>query len=395
MPLFTYRAYRADGGRLTGQIESPSASAAAATLSRRGLIPVRLNRLSPTDLWGWRRPSRRDLATVLQSMASLVDAGVPLQQALEATADLAPASLRNALIRIENRVRDGFSLARSMEGESGLFSQVTIGLLRAGESGVGTGPALDQAALQLEREAESAARIRAALTYPILLSVVGTLSIALITFFVVPRFATLVADSEQALPVATATLLAASGILRSHGIVLGLVAAFLLIGCGWLASHYPATLHRWLLGVPSIGTIRHGFATARAARILGALLGAGVSAVTALETAARSVGDHTLHGRLLQAAERVRDGSGIAPALESVRALTSTATRMAGIGEASGRLSTLLLKAATLEEQAADGRLKSLVGIIEPLLILTFAAVVAFVAAALLQAIYSVRPAGL
>jgi type II secretory pathway component PulF len=395
LTLFRYQALRADGSRVNGEVEATSTGTAVTLLSRRGLLPVRVACISPAGLPCWRRPSRRSIATVLQSISSLVGAGVPLQQAIEASAALAPAGLRDAITRIEQRVREGSSLASAADAENGLFSEVTIGLLRAGERGVGLGTALDQAAQQMEREAESSARIRAALAYPTLLCAVGCISIALIAFFIVPRFEALVADFDGALPVASAVLLSVSEGLRSHPIPVVLVVLAPVLGGAALISRYPAHFHRLLLQLPLIGGIRHGFATARAGRTVGTLLGAGTSAVTALETAARSVGDHAIRERLLEAGERVAEGSSISRALKIVSALTPTANRMTAIGEASGRLAVLLLQAAALEQRMAERRLESLVRILEPALILAFAAVVAFLAAAVLQAIYSVRPPGL
>jgi type II secretory pathway component PulF len=133
-------------------------------------------------------------------------------------------------------------------------------------------------------------------------------------------------------------------------------------------------------------------ATARAARALGALLRVGTPALAALDIARLAAGNAGVAARITRARERVAEGAGLSAALTASEALTATALQLAGIGEASGALPDLLERAAYLEETLAERRTKALVSLLEPALILAFAAVVAFVAAALLQALYSLRP---
>ena len=136
----------------------------------------------------------------------------------------------------------------------------------------------------------------------------------------------------------------------------------------------------------------HALATARVAGILGALLGTGTPALVALGIARDAAGDAAVATRLDVARERIAEGGSLTVALRDTTALTATALQLAGIGENAGQLPLLLARAADLEEQGAERRLRTLVGLLEPALIVAFAGVVAFVAAALLQAVYSVRP---
>jgi general secretion pathway protein F len=392
MTAFRYEAARADGGLVRGVVDAASEPAAAAVLSGRGLYPV-LVEASPTPdakhLFGG--PSARDQATVFQSLAALVDAGVPLEKALEATTRVAGPPLRESLARVAQRVREGSSLGAALASER-WFSPVTVGLVRAGERGVGLGAALTHAAAQLERDAETVARVRSALTYPVLLTVVGTAAIGLIVLFVIPRFAALLADVGQTLPAATRLLLAASGFLRRFGLVLSAGAVGVAVLTARAVAERRAQWHGWLLRVPVIGSLRLALASARASRTLGALLGTGTPALAALEIAREAAGDAAVATRIAAARARVAEGQGLTAALEAVGALTPTALQLAAIGEGSGRLPPLLAKAAELDEGEGERRLKTLVSLLEPALILLFAGLVAFVAAALLQAVYALRP---
>src|SRR5438046_8329863 len=221
MSAFRYRAAREDGAIVRGVIDAASTSDAAAVLTGRGLYPVQVEQSLTPHTWHLTpRVSAQHLATVFQSLSSLVEAGVPLEKALRATERLATGRLREALERVGARVREGASLGTALAQEHGLFSGVTVGLVRAGERGVGLDGALQQVALQLEREAETVAKLRAALAYPMLLAAVGTLSVGVIVLFVVPRFVALLSDLGQALPVATRVLIGVAAAVRRFGLVI-------------------------------------------------------------------------------------------------------------------------------------------------------------------------------
>ncbi len=392
MTLFRYEAARPDGAAVRGRLEAGSTPEVAALLSRRGLLPTSVEPVPRQSVRAWRGPSARAQATALQSLASLVEAGLPLQEALSVTRRIAPGSLGEAVGRVEARVREGTGLAAALAAESGLFSPLTIGLLRAGERGAGLASALAQAAAQLERRAEVGARLRAALTYPVVLGVVGTVSVGLILLVIVPRFVGLLGEAVNTTPAATRLLIAASGIVRSHGLLL---LGTLVGGAGLavqIALSHRGLWHRWALDIPVIGPIRHALATGRVCRTLGALLATGTPALAALEVVRETVGDEAIGARIAGARDRVAEGSSLSAALAALNVLTPGALQLAAIGDRAGRLPDLLARAADLEEGLAERRLHALIGVLEPGLILVFAGVVAFVAAALLQAVYSVRP---
>jgi len=390
--MYRYEAARTDGAAVRGILEAATMDAAAALLSARGLYPVRVREQRASPGWRWGGPSARARALVFQSLASLVEAGVPLEQALAASTRVATGALAEAMGRVTGRVREGASLAGAVRGEPILASGVTVGLLRAGEQGVGLGAALTHAAEHLEREAETVSRIQSALAYPVLLAVVGTVSVGVIVVFVVPRFVALLADLGQSLPFATRVLIDISHLVRHAGLVgIALVVGGVAVGVRVLEERRVAW-HEWLLGLPFVGAIRHAFATARVSRTLSVLLGTGTPVLSALRIAREAAGDAAVAQRLQRAEEQVAQGTSIASALGASGALTETAQQLVVIGEGAGRLSALLGQAAALEDRRAERQLATAVTLLEPALILCFAGLVAFVAAALLQAVYSLRP---
>lgn len=392
MTTFAFRAARADGEIVQGQIDALSAAAALDQIGQRGLLTLSVEEREPP------KPApaagHAELGAMFAGLAAMLDAGLPVDQALTAAAEGAPARLATALDRAGQRLREGASLSAALDG-TGATTPLVQGFLRAGEHGGNLAGACGLAAAELEREAETRARIRAALTYPLFLTVAGAVSLAVIAGFVVPRFAALLADQQRTLPATTRVLLAVStvgGRLAFPALVLVVVGAMAL--ARWAMT--PAgrlALHRLLIDLPLIGSVRLQFASARVCGALAGLLEAGVPMLAALDHAADAGGDSAIRARLSATGLDVERGERLTAALRRQRALTEQAMRLVGFGEQSGRLTVFLRHAARLEAAAAHRATQRFVTLLEPVLILAFGAAVAFVAAALLQAVYSVRPA--
>ena len=395
MTPFHYRAARSDGGIVEGIVDAGSAGQASTLVSDRGLFPLAVTAQEATV--GARRPaSRRDLAIVFQSIAALVSAGVPLERAVASSETLARGPLRQALGDARTRLREGEGFAQALGAAHGIVPGIVLGMLRAGERGSQLPMALEQVARHLEQEAELVARVRQALAYPLLLAVVGVASILVIGTVIVPRFAELLGDLGQDLPPATRVLLIGSTLLSRYWFLL-VPALAGVVALTFETLRRPASRRRIedaLLVVPIVGPVRLALATSRIARALGAMLAAGMPLIAALDAAREAAGDLAVGNRLARARERVTQGAPLTGSLEREAALAPSALQLFQVGESSGRLGDMARRAGDLAAQEAERGLKTLVTLVEPALIVAFGGLVAFVAAALLQAVYSIRPGG-
>ncbi len=394
MNRFRYRAAQPDGRVVRGVIAAAGPAEADALLVARGLAPVETEP-ERAGLSLHRGPSRAELATVFRSLSTLAEAGVPLERALASTAPLTRGSaLRELMDDARHRLREGQSLSAALQGTEHLVPQVTLSLLQAGERGGRLDAALEQAAMQLEQEAELLTRVRQALAYPVILLIAGSVSVLVIVTVVLPRFARLLTDLDQALPPATRLLLSLSDLLRHYGAI-GLVVSVAAAGAlaAWRSSDAGrATLHHALQHVPILGPLRLGFASARFSRAFGGMLLAGVPMLSAIETAEGAAADVAIGARILRARRRIAEGEPVARSFKMEHALSETTLQLIAVGESSGRLGPMALRAADLAGREAEARLRALVLLLEPALVLLFGGLVAFVAAALLQAVYSLRP---
>lgn len=391
--VFAYRAATADGAQETGVLEAATREAAVEVLVGRGLFPIEV-RLETRLEERRARISAGDLALGLRMLATLLESGLSMPRALAAMETLAPGAWAAALVSIRESVRRGESLAAAMRAAPLRIPQIVIGIIQAGEAGSGVVQAVRRAAELAESTAAIRTAIRNALAYPAVLAVAGAASIGLLVGVVIPRFAAILADLGQALPPTTRFVLTIAAMVRA-GAVPALIGAGLLF-LGWRVwTSSDAGRRQWhaaLLSLPGVGAVRRSAATARMCAAAAALLESGVPIAPALAHAAATAGDAELSGRLLEARAAVIGGEGLARALDATGAMTPTAVRLVRTGEETGRLAAMLEHAARLEAENAERAVRSAVRLLEPTLILVFAGLVALVAAALLQAVYGVRP---
>jgi type II secretory pathway component PulF len=391
--IFRYRAARPDGVIQAGRIDAADLGAARRQLIDQGLFPIELEFAGASVAQRSAIPVR-DLALGLRVLGDLLDAGLPVSRALRAFQELAPPSWRVAIPHLQQCVREGASLASALGSAPIAIPPVVIGIAQAGEAGGSAGPAVRRAADLMESNAATRAALQAALTYPAILAVAGMASIAILVGVVLPRFADILSDLNQQLPTATRIVLGASQVARAAALPVGaLVGGGIVVWKAWVATDAGrARWHETLRRVPLVGTARRSAATARAALSLSALLESGIPVIDALRFAARSAGDAAMERRIAESSLDIATGRSLSAAFIARDALTPTAVQLLRAGEETGRVSDLLAHAAKLEQERSERITKAFVRALEPMLIFGFAAVVALVAAALLQAVYSVRP---
>jgi general secretion pathway protein F len=394
---FAYRAAQQDGSLVRGSVVAASREAAVESLAQRGLWTVELR---PQLAGRGRGLTSRgipiaQLALGLRILADLLEAGLPVTRTLATFDELAPGAWRGALPQMRESVRQGKGLAASL-GSVGAVPDEVIGIIQAGEAGSGLANAVRRAAELTEDAASTRGALRAALAYPLILVAAGTGAVALLVGIVLPRFAQILADVGQTLPPTTRVVLGVAGVVRE-----GSLPGLLLSSIGVVVWRATVTTpsgrlwwHRLLLRVPVLGALRRSAATSRMCGTLSALLESGVPMAAALPHAARAAGDAALGHALTAARVSVLHGERLSRALALHDAATPTVARLIRAGEESGRLAAMLGHGGRLEREHAVGRTKAIVRLMEPSLIVIFGGVIALVAAALLQALYSLRPGG-
>src|SRR3989338_6456464 len=399
MPVFVYRA--ADRrGRTTGRVlVVPAARAVVERLQRDAYFPIKVaahaERRSWVDLGGGSRVGQRDLLAFTQQLATLFEAGLPLDRALAILEELAVNRRLKAIVGdLLVSVRGGASLSEALgKHHPRPFSRLYINMVRAGEKGGVLEVTLRRLAEFLEARGAFTAAVVSALAYPAVIFAVGIGAVLFLMTFVIPRFATIFADLGQAIPLPTRILLAVSAAFQAYwwaGLLAGL--AGVLAWRVWTSSpEGRLAWDRFLLGLPVLGRLSLKVETARFARTLGTMLKSGVPVMGALAVVGDTMTNQALGRAVSRLAAGARGGGTLAAGLQEEAPSPPLAIHMVRVGEETGRLEEMLLKVADTFETDVRTEMKRALGLLEPAIILGMGVLVAFIVVAMLLAIFSIN----
>ena len=411
MPLFQYKALRADGGMAEGQVEAAGRQEAFAQMSGLGLRPVSLAEKAGAATGGGfalpesfkglslrqrsNKVSGRELENFTRLLSSLLAAGVPLSRALVILHREASSPAANAKWKeIHDLVVDGMSLADSMGRSPETFPRVYTAMVQAGETGGFLDLVLSQIADFQAREKELRSKVMSAMLYPsiLFLLAIGVL-IFLLTFFI-PRFQGIFKGFGATLPLATQIVIGVSNVVRSYGafVVVGLVIAALVLRTWFMSEKGRRTWEGLILRAPVVGPLVAEFAMARFCRMLGTLLGAGVPLVQGLNVARKSIGNQILVDAVSQSIERVQQGGQLGASLGETQGLfPSSVVEMISVAEESGRLDQELVRIANVTEGDLDRELKTAVALMEPLMLFFIAAFIGTIFISMVLPIFTLQ----
>ncbi|HMK68441.1 MAG TPA: type II secretion system F family protein, partial [Stellaceae bacterium] len=296
MTLYRFEAVAASGEFVRGEMEAASQKEVIERLQRLGHLPIRADTAASSSLGAWLRRTllrRRglpalDLALLTQQLATLLQAGLGVDRALEiAETVLGRARDRERLRNVLERVRGGSSLADAIAAQPGMVPKFYVGMVRAGEAGASLDRTLRHLGAFIERSHAVREQIRSALIYPAIVLATGSASVALLFGFVVPRFRPLFEQAGNALPLPAEIVLGIADFFAAWGWWLLAALAVIALAClAWLGN--PARRASWdprILALPVLGPLATKLETARLARVLGTLLQNGVPPLGALAIA--------------------------------------------------------------------------------------------------------------
>lgn len=387
MALYSYQALSKDGKKINGSLDAASLQAARAQLIKMGLYPVRIGATTAaTTGWSWRsllvrRVSVRDKIFFTKQLSLLLKSGVPLVQALDLLVDQTEGSLRTIVISLRDNIKEGKSLADSLEAYPQAFDSTYIQLVRAGEASGRLETILNRLTTYLERRQDITRRVRGALSYPlfqlgfILLIVIGLLT------FVVPQIAETFSSEGAALPLPTRILMALSDAIRSYYLVIigALISIYLLFRWWRSTSFGRQTLDALKLKIPVVRYFTRMGAVVQFCRTLGMLIEGGVNLAEALSIVSKIVDNKVLANTLNEARENIIKQGRIAEYLKKTNLFPPVAIYLISTGEQSGQLDTMLLTVAEYYERELSDFSDSLSSKLGPLMTVVMALIVGFI----------------
>lgn len=400
---FRYKAATRDGEVRTGDRTADSREAVVRWLQEQHLVPIVVETgaapaAAPRPTVAVRRPlpPARHLALV-RELATLLDADLPLEEALALIATLSAEAREKALIDgLLAALRAGRPLSAAL-AESGAFPADQIALVKAGEASGALAEVTGRLARALERAHALRERVRSALIYPSILAAAAVGSVVLLLTVVVPAFEPLFADTGRALPPATRLLLDVSAAVQA-GALPGLVVVALgalALGRARRSADVAAVLDGWALRLPLVGGLLGRIDAARFSRTLGTLIGNGVPLLPALDLAGTAVANRRLAAGIDAAAEHLRSGGRLGERLLATPGWPRLSAELVRVGEETGRLAAMLTRTADLLEEETGRTLDRLVALITPAVTLLLGGVVAGMVVALLSAVLGVNDVAL
>lgn len=419
MPIYNYTAKKGPVEIVKSEIEADSQDKAVVMIEAMGLFPINvveqkppsetakgLERARPETPSSTNkkqglspvRVSAHDMDTFTWQLASLIKSSIPLLRALSLIArQTKNKSLKTVVGDLELKIKQGELLSAAMSKYPGLFNNLTVNMIKAGEKSGSLDEVLYKLAEYREKEQEMKRKIQSALAYPMVVVAAGIGTIFLMFTYFLPKLLKLFENMKQELPLPTKLLIATSKFMSSYWYVFVIGAVFLIaiIGRNKPGSRKKFVLDMFCLRIPFINKFIRTSEIARFARSLGLLLKNGIPVYESLELAANTLDNQALRERLIAAsAVIVNQGCTISESFKRSGVFPEFAINMIAVGEEGGRLEESLVEIAVSYEKEVDQTIKVMTSMIEPLLILLVGGFVGFIVFAMLLPILNMGGMG-
>ncbi|MEI6430859.1 MAG: type II secretion system F family protein [bacterium] len=401
MPTFAFTVKTTDGKTITGTQEATNASEMRQRLVEQGMTvqkvapakakPASQQKVSgpyqPNFLDRFQKVKLADLSIFCRQFSTMIDAGVTLVRSLDVLSEQTQnPKLRRIIADLRYEVESGNSLSKAMGKYPTVFSNLFVGLIRAGEVGGVLEESLQRLSTFLEKDVELRRKVKAALTYPVLVAVAALGIVMFLTLKIIPEFAKMFKElGLKELPWMTQMLVDFSNFMvtKFYLFALGVVVFYIAFKMFTRTKFGRRVYDRFVLKVPVFGKLNHKVALARFARTLSTLLASGVPILSALETVAGVVSNEIISDAILDARARVREGDVISEPLRKSKMFPPMVVQMIAIGQESGSLDTMLSKIADFYDGEVDAAIASLTAAIEPILIIFLGFTVGFIVIAM------------
>ena len=402
MGAFEYTALDAGGKEQSGILEGDTPRHIRQMLRERQLLPVAVNEVAHKEASRQqsksfsigRRVSASDLSLFTRQLATLVRAGLPLEESLLAVSQQTEKPrIQSIVMGVRARVMEGHTLANGFTEFPKVFPEIYRATVSAGEQAGHLDSVLERLADYTESREGMRQKVLAAMLYPIVLSVMCFAIVCGLMTFVVPKVVAVFEASKGKLPFITQALIGTSNFMRSNGfyLILGIGLAIFIFN-RWLRN--PNNRRRWhrlQLRMPLAGKLSRGFNTARFTRTFSILSAASVPVLEALRISGEVVTNLPMRDAVADAAARVREGAAIGRSLSVSKLFPPMTIHLISSGESSGQLENMLERAAMAQERELDGLLDALVGLLGPLLIVTMGLFVMGIVFAMLLPIFEMN----
>ena len=401
MGAFEYTAVDAGGKEQKGVLEGETAKQVRQLLREKKLFPLEVAEIKEKSNKGGLASfsigggiSANDLSMFTRQLATLVNAAMPLETALKATAEQTDhPKIQSIVLSVRSRVMEGHTFADGLADFPRAFPELYIATVAAGAQSGHLDTVLERLADYTEARQELKQKIQQAMIYPVALTVIAILIVSLMLVYVVPKVVGVFTDTGRELPGMTAFLINSSEFLQNYGLMIAAAIAAGLFGFSRLLRNPgpKEKFDKFLLKVPLVSKLVRGANTARFTRTFSILTGAGVPVLDCLRISSEVISNLPMKYAVEEASHRIREGAPIGESLGKSGYFPPICVHLISSGEASGQLENMLGRAAVNQEREMDGLVGSLVSILGPAVIVGMGGVVTFIVLAILLPIFQLN----
>jgi type IV pilus assembly protein PilC len=379
MPQYTYTARAANGELKSATIDAPSRDDVIKQLRQLKLNVVKIDEGTANRKKRGGSIKMRDVVIFTRQFSTMINAGLPLVQALDilATQSENPA-LKDVTRQVVFDVESGNTLADAMRKHPRAFSDLYVNMVAAGEAGGILDTILMRLAVFMEKNDALVRKVKGAMIYPGVIISVAAIAITVLLIFVIPTFETMFASANIALPLPTRIVIGISRGLKSYWyIVIGVaVGIYFAIRNYYRTAGGKLTIDKLLLKMPVLGDVLRKSAVSRFTRTLGTLISSGVSILDGLEITAKTSGNRVIQDAIMESRSSIAGGDTIAAPLKKSAVFPPMVISMIAVGEQTGGLDEMLTKIADFYDEEVDAAVSGLLALMEPVMIVFLGVVV-------------------
>ena len=395
MGAYQYQALKKSGNTCKGVIEADSERHARQLLRDQGMIPTHINTLKKANASKQNNKlSSQDLSLFTRQLATLLAAGIPVEEALRGVSEQTDKDkIRQLIIGVRSKVMEGYALAQAMGEYPYVFPELYRATVAAGEQTGRLDIVLEKLADYTENQQQIRQKIQQALIYPSLMIIVSTAIISFLLAFVVPKIIEVFTSSGQTLPAMTSVLIGISAFIKSYGLYAVVLLILLIVVFKQSLTNLRVRMawHRIILKLPVVSYLVKSINVARYVHTFGILFAAGVNVIETMQVSASLISNLVMRSSFDLAAVRVKEGTAISQSLKETGFLRPMAAHLIASGEKSGQISTMMERAAKHLDNEVRRLIDTALTLLEPLVILFMGAVVLFIVLATLLPIFSME----
>lgn len=379
MPAYAYEAVDKMGKKKRGNIEAATPDRAQSMLKGEGLIPLKVSEqsfLNKDVNIGGSGVSKRDLSVFCRQFVSILNAGVPIVDAMGMMEDQTENKrLQKALGEVKANIAKGESFANALRERSDVFPSMMINMVEAGEASGSIDVSLDRMAAQFEKDVKLGGLVKKALIYPIVVVCVAIVVLIVMMAFVIPNFMEMFKDMDTKMPALTLAVMGAADFFKAYWYLIFGVILIIVIGLKIFSASQVGTefLAKAAISIPAFKEFTIKTSSSRLARTLATLTSSGISMIDALDISAKTMGNYVFRQAVLEAKEEVKKGVPLSEPLKRSGLFPPMVVHMTKIGEETGDMDSMLTKMADYYDEEVENATQNLLSVMEPIIILVIA----------------------